>query len=278
MNTREEFNPVGLAFGVDAEPGDVVRVSVDEGSLQPYVNVLDLGTFDVASFVPVQSLTDAIVPSAGVLVGANATSFVTDLFLSNPSADASATVTVSYYPLYGSTTPLSETVTLAPLQTDAIENVLLALYGQTSGQGSLFLSSTLPVAAGVRVGARTAGADYAGFAPAIAGASGLAHAVGTAFGLPQTTQRRTNLLFYNRGFPGSVTVTGIRADGTTAGQVQVSLGDHSPGRLDSVFAAFGITDQPGGRIRIDVPDGMNVYAWTAAVDNQTGDVDLAAVQ
>ena len=74
-----------------------------------------------------------------------------------------------------------------------------------------------------------------------------------------------------------MTVTGFLADGTQAGQVQVSLGDHAPGRLDSVFAAFGVTNQPGGRVRIDVPDGMNVYAWTAAIDDVTGDVDLAAV-
>jgi hypothetical protein len=278
INTREEFNPVAAAFGVDPEPGDVVRVTVSTGSLQPYVTVLDLGTYDVAAFVPVQPLSDAIVPSAGVLVWANATSFVTDLFLSNPDPDTSSDVTVTYYPLYGPPTPLQQTVTLAPLETQAIENVLLALYGLTSGQGSLFLSSTLPVAAGVRVGARTAGADYAGFAPSIDGASGLAAESGTAFGLPQTSQRRTNLLFYNRGFPGTVTVTGIRADGSEAGQVQVPLGDHSPGRLNSVFAAFGIANQPGGRIRVDVPEGMNVYAWTAAVDNQTGDLDLAAVQ
>ncbi len=278
INTREEFNPASVAFGVEPEPGDVVRVSVETGSLQPYVNVLDLGTFDAAAFVPVQPLSDSIVPNAGVLVGANATSFVTDLFLSNPDPDASSVVTVTYYPLYEPTTPLLQTVTLAPLESQAIENVLLALYGLTSGQGSLFLSSTAPVAAGVRVGARTAGADYAGFAPAIAGSSGIADGAGTAFGLPQTAQRRTNLLFYNRGFPGTVTVTGFRADGTEAGQLQVPLGDHSPGRLNSVFAALGITNQPGGRIRLDVPDGMNVYAWTAAVDNQTGDVDLAAVQ
>ena len=278
INTREEFNPAASAFGVDPEPGDLVRVSVETGALQPYVSVLDLGTFDVAAFVPVPPLTDAIVPNAGVLIGANATSFVSDLFLSNPDAGASSTVTVTYYPLYGSGPPLQQSVTLEPAQTRTIENVLNALFGLTSAQGSLFLSSTLPVAAGVRVGARTAGADYAGFAPAIAGASGLAGATGTAFGLPQTAQRRTNLLFYNRGVQGSVTVTGFRADGTQAGQVQVPLGDHSPGRLDSVFAAFGVTNQPGGRIRLDVPEGMNVYAWTAAVDNQTGDVDLAAVE
>ena len=76
---------------------------------------------------------------------------------------------------------------------------------------------------------------------------------------------------------GSVTVTGFRADGSEAGSVEVPLGDHQPGRLDTVFAAFGITNQPGGRVRLTVPAGMNVYAWTAEVDAVSGDVDLAAV-
>ncbi len=277
INTREEFNPAATAFGVDPEPGDVIRVAVSTGSLQPYVNVLDLGTYDVAAFVPVQPLSEAVVPNAGVLVGANSTEFVSDLFLSNPDSAASSAVSVTYYPLYGTPTPLTQTITLAPLETRVLQNVLNTLYGLTSGQGSLFISATVPVDAGVRVGARTNGADYAGFAPVVPGAAGLASASGTAFGLPQTARRRTNLLFYNRGHAGSVTVTGFRADGTQAGQVQVPLGDHAPGRLDSVFAAFGVTNQPGGRIRVDVPSGMNVYAWTAAIDNETGDLDLAAV-
>jgi len=278
INTRAEFNPAASAFGVDPEPGDVIRVSVSTGSLQPYVNVLDLGTFDVAAFVPVQPLSETVVPSAGVLVGANSTEYVTDLFLSNPDPAGSAVVSVTYYPLSGPPAPLTQSVTLAPRQTQVLQNVLNNLFGLTSAQGSLFVSSSLPVAVGVRVGARTNGADYAGFAPAVAASAGLANATGTAFGLPQTAYRRTNLLFYNRGAAGSVTVTGLLADGTPAGQIQVPLGDHSPGRLDSVFAAFGVTNQPGGRIRLDVPDGMNVYTWTATIDNITGDVDLAAVE
>ncbi len=280
INTREEFNPVAAAFGVDPEPGDVVRVTVSTGSLQPYVNVLDLGTYDVAAFVPVQPLSDAIVPSAGVLVGANATSFVTDLFLSNPDPDTSCAVTVTYYPLYGPPTPLQQTVTLAPLETQAIENVLLALYGLTSGQGSLFLSSTLPVAAGVRVrrahrrrGLRRVRARRSTAPRASPTRSG------TAFGLPQTSRRRTNLLFYNRGLPGTVTVTGFSGrrepGGPGPGAARRPCARDASTRFSPPSA---ITNQPGGRIRVDVPEGMNVYAWTAAVDNQTGDLDLAAVQ
>jgi hypothetical protein len=276
VNTREEYNPAASAFGVEPEPGDIVRVSVTSGSLQPYVNILDLGTYDVATSLPVEPLADAIVPNAGILIGANDTSFVTDLFLSNPGAE-SATVSITYYALYGPGPPVTESVELAPLESRTIESVLLELFGLTSGQGALFLDSSTPVAAAIRVGARTAGADYAGFAAAIDGSAGVAGGSGIAIGLPQTSFRRTNLLLYNRGFAGSVTVTGFRADGSEAGSVEVPLEDHAPGRLNSVFAVFGITNQPGGRIRLDVPDGMNVYAWTAEVDALTGDVDLAAV-
>jgi len=277
VNTREEFNPVAAAFGVDAEPGDIVRVAVTSGVLQPYVNILDLGTFDVATSVPVQPLEDMIVPNAGILIGANDTSFVTDLYLSNPSSAAAADVSVTYYALYGGSPPETAHVSLAPLESRTVESVLLDLFGITSGQGALFLDPSIPVAAAIRVGARTAGADYAGFAPALDGTGGLTNGSVTAIGLPQTGYRRTNLLFYNRGLAGSVTVTGFLADGTQAGSVEVPLGDHAPGRLNSVFAAFGITNQPAGRVQISVPDGMNVYAWTAEVDALSGDVDLAAV-
>jgi streptogramin lyase len=277
INTRAEWNPAASAFGVETEPGDIVRVSVTSGSVQPYVNILDLGTFDVATSVPVAPLDDAIIPNAGILIGANDTSYVTDLYLSNPAAESAAAVSVTFYSLYGSGPPLTTSVELAPLESRTIESVLLELFGLTSGQGTLFLDSSSPVAAAIRVGARQSGADYAGFAPAIDGAAGIANESAIAIGLPQTTFRRTNLLLFNRGFAGSITVTGFRPDGSEAGSVEVPLGDHAPGRLNSVFAAFGITNQPGGKVRIDVPDGMNVYAWTAEVDALTGDVDLAAV-
>lgn len=58
----------------------------------------------------------------------------------------------------------------------------------------------------------------------------------------------------------------------------MALGDHAAGRLDSVFAALGVTNQPAGLIRVDVPDGMNVFAQTARVDGFTGDLEIGPVR
>ena len=58
----------------------------------------------------------------------------------------------------------------------------------------------------------------------------------------------------------------------------MTLGDHAAGRLNSVFASLGVADQAAGRIRVDVPVGMNVYAWTVQVDGFSGDLEIAALR
>jgi sugar lactone lactonase YvrE len=273
-NTREEFNPAASAFGVEAQAGDVVRVAVETGSLQPYVNVVDLGTVDVAAFVPVFAAVDSVLPNAGTLVGAGGRSFVSDLFLSNPDSDA-AEISLAFYPLLSSA-PLQATVSLAPGTSRAIPDFLPELFGLTSGQGALLVTSNVPVATGMRIAARSTLGDYGGFAPAVP--SGITNGSAIAVGLPQVATRWSNLLLYNRGVAGSITVTGFRADGSPAGQVGVEIGNHVATRLNSVFSVLGVADQLGGRIRVDVPAGMNVYAWTADVDGHTADVDLAPLR
>src|SRR5262249_40734946 len=76
INGREEYNRVAAAFCVAPQPGDVVRVSVTSGALQPYVNVLDAGTIDVATSVPVAADTNFVIPIAGAVVGSGGASFV----------------------------------------------------------------------------------------------------------------------------------------------------------------------------------------------------------
>ena len=275
-NVQQEFNPAASAFGVDPEPGDVIRVTVATGSLQAYVNVLDTGTTDVATCPPISASADMILPLAGAVTGAGGKSFVTDLYLSNPGA-AAANVSLTFYPLFGGTPQLA-TVTLSAGQSTAIANLLSTLFGISAGQGSFLITSDVPVACAARIGTHTEQGDYGEFAAAIDGGQGADGRSLEAIGLAQTASVRSHLVLYNRGIAGTITVTGFRSDGTTAGPVAVTLGDHQPGRLDSVFAAMGVTDQKAGRIRVDVPAGMNVFAWATRVDGFTGDLELSALK
>ncbi len=277
-NAALEFNPAATAFGVSPGSGDVVRVAVDSGALQAAVTVLDLGTYDVLPCLPVVAATSAIIPNAGSVVGAGGKSFVSDLFLSNPNS-GSATVSVTLYPVGTVNSPLTTPVTLPPLASQAIQNVLPTLFGLASGQGALLVTSNVPVASAARIATRNSAGDLGTFAGAISGSASITiDKPAVMIGLPQTATRRTNLLFFNRGYPGTLTVTGFKADGTLAGHVDIALGDHEAGRLDSVFAALGVTNQPAGRIQISVTQSMEVFAWTAAIDGLTGDLDILPPQ
>ena len=185
---------------------------------------------------------------------------------------------MTFYPL-GASTPEVAHVALAPGESRAIENFLPSLFGIASGQGSLLITSDVPVCAAERIGSHTAQGDYGTFAAALKGSAGLERWLRGSRSACRKPPRSTAICsLYNRGLPGMITVTGFRADGTTVGPVLRSLGDHASGRLDSVFAALGVTDQAAGRIRVDVPVGMNVYGWTAQVDGYSGDLEIAALR
>jgi sugar lactone lactonase YvrE len=276
-NAAQEFNPASAAFGVAPEPGDIIRVDVSTGSLQAYVNVVDVGTFDVEPSSPVSAMTDAVIPNAGSAPGGRG-NYVSDLYLSNPDASTEATVTLTFYPLDAAGAPLVETVVLPGGTSQAILDFLPTLFGVSSGQGALLVTSTAPVAAAARIALSGSSGDYGTFAAALAGTAGLPGGSSIAIGLPQTSTRRTNLLLYNRGAAGDITVTGFKADGSSAGSVSIPAGDHEAVRLNNVFTALGVSDQPAGRIQVAAPQGMKVYAWTAAVDSVTGDVDIAPLR
>jgi streptogramin lyase len=275
QNVSLEFNPAASAFGVAPEPGDVVRISVSLGSVQPYVHILDAVSRDVAESPPAFASNDSVFPMVGTVVGGGNLSFITDVFVSNPGTTA-ANLSIAYYPFLVEGPPLVQPLTLAPGQSRVLESFLSEVFGITSGQGSILIASDAPVVSAARIAARSSAGDYAGFAPGIPGGSGVSGASAVFVGLPQTGTRRTNLVLYNRGSAGTLNVTGFRADGSPTAALSLEVGDHVSSRIGSVFAALGVPNQAGGRIRMDVPPAMNVYAWTAEVDGITGDVDIAA--
>ena len=278
-NIAEEFNPAATAFGVPAEPGDVIVLSVASGSLQPYVNVVDTGSGDVAASLPATPTRDAVIPNLGTLVGFGDTSFVSDLFLANPDVSNPANVTISYFPLGTSDSPVVSALTLAPGTSQVIEDVLGTLFSVTGGQGALIISSDVPVASSSRIAARKAEGDYATFSAALDGGDTIVGgSTGTAFGVPQTAVRRTHLFLFNNGFAGTVTIVGYDRLGNVVGQLSVDMAESQAVRINSVMEQLGAPDQSVGRISVQSATGMQLYAQTAQVDLGTGDVEIARVK
>jgi streptogramin lyase len=274
-NIGQEFQPAASAFGVAAEPGDVIRVEVTSGMLFPYVRISEDGTGDAAVSLPVEATSDAVFPNAGTAVGLFDTHFSSDLFLSNPDAAQSAAVTVSYYPLGSQAAPTSAALTLDPGGSLVIGGVLQTLFGVDPGQGTLVILSDVPVASSLRIAASKPEGDFVTLALPI-DPDGIVLPGASAFviGAPQTPTRRTNLVFFNRGAAGTVTVIGYNGNNSEVGRLHVDIGDHQARRVDSVMAALGAEEERNGRLVVEASDGMLLYAWAAEVDGPTGDVEI----
>jgi streptogramin lyase len=277
-NASLSFNPAASAFGVVAEPGDAVRVNVTKGTLQSSVLVFDAGTTDVFPSLPAPGLSSAVVPWVGSYPNGDR-SFTSDLYISNLSADADALITISYFGIGASGAPRTATIELAPLETRVVEDLLQSLFDVTAGQGALTLTSSVPVAASVRIATAISTGAYGTFANALDAAKGFAGGASAfAIGLPQTPTRTGLLLLFNNGSEGAVTINGFKADGSSAGQLTVPIGAQQAVVVPAVFAALGVTSQAAGRVKIDVGAGMNVFGWNAATDDVTGDIDLSPLQ
>jgi hypothetical protein len=274
-NVAEEFSPASSAFGLPAEPGDVIRVDVVSGTLHAYVRIVDAGTGDVALSLPAKASVDAVFPNAGTAVGLFETSFVSDLFLSNADTEREAHVEISYFPLNSRGAPATATLTLPPGGSRTVANVLQTLFGVPVGLGALLVESDVAVASSLRVASVKSEGEFATLALSIE-TGGTVPPGGSAFviGELQTATRRTNLLLYNRGAAGTVTVIAYNGNNDEIGRLQVLVGDHQAVRVNSVLPALGADEERNGRLVVEASEGMVLYAWAAGVDGPTGDVEI----
>jgi hypothetical protein len=274
-NIDEEFSPAASAFGVPAEPGDVIRVSVVSGTLLPYVRIVDGGSKDTALSLPARAAVSAVFPNVGNALGLFDTIFLSDLLISNPSTSA-ASITFSYFPLDPSEPPKTQRFTLGAGESHAFEFLLPTIFQVDPAQGAIRVDSDVPVVSAVRIAARKAEGDFATLALPIASDAAISGS-GSAFAI-QTASRRTNLLLFNGGAAGTVTVRAINGNNDEIGQLSVDVGSLQSIRLNSVLTALGAEEERNGRLVIQASEGMAVYAWAAEVDGPTGDVEIEALR
>jgi virginiamycin B lyase len=272
-NVVVEHNPTASLFGVAPEPGDVLLMTVTAGVLQPYVSVQDPATRDVAISLPIAASTDLVIPNVAS-IPTGSVLWTSTLQLSNSDAAHPATVVATYFPIGSGAS--SVTLTLPPGGSLAIADVVADLFGAAPGQGALTLTSNVPIAASQRIAAQAVGGggQYASQSPALDGSTAVPSGGLEAIGVLNTNYRRSNLLLFNRGAAGTVTINAFDASGAAVGQLLLPVGAQSAARVNRVLEAAGAGGVDLGRIRVQASAGMQLYAQTVDVDGVTADTDL----
>jgi streptogramin lyase len=275
-NGSQEFNPAASAFGASPEPGDVIRVTVATGSLQPYVNVYDTGDIDVAASLPVAASGN------GTLLGVtNArlgqSSYVTDLFLANPDPGRAASVTLSLFPSGLSGAPRLASVSVPAGGTLIVPDVLTGLFS-FSGEGAVLYSSDVAISVSARVASRRPEGDYGTFESSLALSDGIpAGGARETVGAPQTATRQTDLLLFNGGDATSVTLVALGDNGAETGRITIPIAAQSAVRVSAPVGNLG-GNGPAGRLRVEAPAGSQVTAAAEQIDLGTGDLEIAPLR
>ncbi len=275
-NVAQEFNTAASAFGVASEPGDVIRLLVASGSVQAYVNVFDTGSTDVATALPIPASTEGVFPNLSNFAGPGGR--LSDLLVSNPDATRSVNVTFSFLQENGAAPPRLATIALAPGGSRVIADALTNFFGVLAG-GAVTFTSDAPVAVAARVASRRNEGDYATFMAALSPSDAITPAgAAESLGAPTTDARTTDLLLFNSGAAGAVTVIGYDDSGNEIGRRTVSIGSSTSVRLPAVLTTLGGAGLTAARIRVQTPAGSRVYAVTEQIDAGTGDVEIARLR
>ena len=271
-NGSGSYNPAASAFGADPEPGDVVRLSVLSGAIAAHALVLDTGSSDVEASLPTAAATEGVFPNLSNFAGPGGR--LSDLRISNPGGSP-VDVTLAFRQ-DGGAPPRLATVTVPAGGSISITNSLSDFFGVLAG-GAVTYAATGPVAVSARVASRRDEGDYGTFFPAIDPSGAIAPAgAAEAIGVPQSDTRQTDLLLYNAGSDGSVTVIGLDASGAETGRETLPIPSQTTLRRPAIANEVG--GSGAVRLRVETTLGTRIYAATEQIDLGTGDVELARMR
>jgi hypothetical protein len=229
--------------------------------------------FGAASFSGgLECFYPSYVPAAAHSPGAEGSSWVTDLVLTNPGS-AAAPAEVSFLRQgEDNRSATSFDIEVPAGGSFPIPDVILERFGSDTGVGGLRVCS----ASKLKVSSRTYNRGVLGtYGQGIPGRSpASAVTVGKEAwltGLFQTEGFRTNLGFQNTtGNAVVVTVDLRRSDGTPLGTRTISLAPYGQEQRNRIFQDVSVESVRNGIAVVNV-DAGRVLAWASVVDNATGD-------
>jgi hypothetical protein len=260
-----------------------VEVISPGGKASAYASVLDNTTSDPLLVFPVQaqkvSAQHYVVPGVAELDNGPSSNFHTDMRVFNAAATP-VTVSLSYFPQNGDSTPRPANVnlTLGPGEVKSLDNILPTVWGLARTGGAVAVDA--PGAANLVLTARTfsrdaAGGTYGQFIPGVTATDGvgLGERALELLQLEQSAQYRTNLgLVEVTGNPVKVEVTGQTGNKLTA-RTEFTLAGNEFRQVGRIFEQMGFGSSVyTGRVSIRVIEGSGKIAgYGSVVDNRTVD-------
>ncbi len=273
------FNVLGIA-------GDVARaycvVHGDQNlPLLAYAGVIDNESQDLA-YVQGQASSPAAaarvtVPVAASIHGLGGSFFHTDATVLNASATDPAEVTLHYRCFSGSCGDSVQTVTLAPREMRAFDDLIASLFSAPESGGAIQFDSDQPIVVNSRLytpsrPAPTNGMGVPGLAeagaPTMAVLTSLSHSADPSAGF------RSNVGAYNANDAAqTITFTLFDPAGTQLGQVSAAAPARTSVQVSNVFGAAGFTrDVPDAYCVVHGDHDLPLIAYAGVIDNQSQDL------
>lgn len=225
----------------------------------------------LALILPVQS-GFALAPGQDVLVPAagRVASWVTDLVVMNPG-ETVTTVTIAWLVRgQANADPATVNYILGPGETLILDDVILDVFGQSTGNGAFRVTADQAVVVNSRIYSQADGETFGqGFEGVPVGLATAAGGWTDIVGLSSSGQFRTNVYGCAAGDGASLVLSLLAPDGTVLATTTKNLQAWMP-FLNGVDTLMGVGSFEAGSLRVEVTAGAAVVG-ASKVDNESTD-------
>jgi virginiamycin B lyase len=273
------FDVIGLTRDV-AEAYCVVKGD-QTLPLLAYAAVIDNQSQDLA-FIPGQASAPVssgrvTIPVAASIHGVGGTFFHTDATILNTSASASAQIAIRYRCFSGSCGRGAPTVTLAPREMRAFDDIIASLFSAPESGGAIEIESDQPIVVQSRLYTPSRPAPTSGMGvPGMLESDALVTPIVTSLSHSSAPSAgfRSNVGAYNANdVSQTITFTLHDPTGSELGEVSAETPARTSVQISNVFAAAGITGSvPDAYCVVRGDRNLPLLAYGAVIDNQSQDL------
>lgn len=285
-NEQKQLNSFLAGKKISVTDGRIeARVLSGDGKISVYASVVDNLTGDplLVSGVALNALTTNHYVLPGVAdLNVGVASWRTDMRVFN-SGTTPQSIALTFYQQNNSGAPVTQTMTVNPGETKALDNVVNSLFKLTNAGGAVHVTSTVPASLVVtgRTYNQTAAGTFGQFIPAVTSADAAAKdgKVLNVLQVEESSRYRTNIgVAEVTGKPATVEITAILPGSKAAPRITFDIGANEFFQRD-VLHDMGLENVYNARIQLRVLSGEGrVAAYGSVIDMQTQDPTYVPAQ